>query len=76
MVIGGFYAALHSKTVSFRRAQVNGKLGEYARVTFIDCGEIELVQPSNIRPLLPEYADLPAQALKAQLYGKQFTDHV
>lgn len=76
LAIGEFYAALHSETGSYRRVQVNGKCGDFARVTFVDFGEKDLIYPSSIRPLLPEFADLPSQAMKAQLYGKQFTDRV
>ena len=72
LVIGGFYAAFSSKSQSYRRAQVNAIYGTFASVTFVDCGEMDLIQPRNIRPLLPEFAGLPAQAMKAKLYGKQF----
>lgn len=71
VVVDGFYAAWHPKTESYRRICVTGKSGYTAiAVAFIDYGEIDLIPLCNIRPLLPEFAELPAQAMKAQLFGK------
>lgn len=74
LIVNGFYAASHSKTESYRRIQILAKCGESFTVAFVDWGEMDLVQLSDIRPLLPEFAELPAQALKAQLYGVKPTD--
>ena len=78
VVVDGFYAALHSKTESYRRICVTGKSGAIIAVAFIDYGEIDLIPLCNIRPLLPEFAELPAQAMKAQLFGKMsyFVKHI
>lgn len=70
VVVDGFYAAWHPKTESYRRICVTGKSGSIIAVAFIDYGEIDLIPLCNIRPLLPEFAELPAQAMKAQLFGK------
>lgn len=69
IVVDGFYAAWHSKTESYRRVHVIGKSGSMISVAFVDHGEIDIVPLSGIRALLPEFAELPAQAMKAQLFG-------
>lgn len=70
IVVDGFYAAWHSKTESYRRVHVIGKSGSMISVAFVDHGEIDIVPLSGIRALLPEFAELPAQAMKAQLFGQ------
>lgn len=69
IAVGGFYAAWHTKTESYRRIKVTGKAGSSICVYFIDYGENDVIPSSGIRHLLPEFTDLPAQAMKAQLFG-------
>jgi hypothetical protein len=70
VIVDGYYAAWHPKSESYRRICVTGKSGSIIAVAFIDHGEIDFLPLSNIRSLLPEFAELPAQAMKAQLFGK------
>lgn len=74
VAVGGFYAAWHSKTESYRRVKVTGKGGGSIGIYFIDYGENDVIPSSGIRPLTSEFTELPAQAMKAKLFGKILSD--
>ena len=70
VIYGGYYAGWHSKSESYRRVKVTGKTGGSVGVHYIDYGEIDVIPINCIRPLPAEFADFPAQAMRAQLFGK------
>jgi hypothetical protein len=51
-------------------------LGSLVSLFLLDRGEIVVVQVTTLRPLLPEFAQLPAQALQAKLHGRDLFSFV
>ena len=66
---GGHYAWLHHTTHVYERVEISQHLGSLVSLLLLDRGEIVVVQVTTLRPLLPEFARLPAQALQAKLHG-------
>ena len=66
----GFYAGWHNKTQLYHRVQVKQKVGTDYLIHFIDYWDNEVVSLSYLLPLPDECSSLPAQAVKAQLFGK------
>jgi len=71
----GFYAGWHNKTQLYHRVQVKQKVGTDYLIHFIDYGDNEVVSLSYLLPLPDECSSLPAQAVKAQLFGVKPIDN-
>lgn len=69
MIEGGFYAFWHKASGQYQRVKVVRKLGPQVQICFVDFGEIDLILEGELRILPPEFAELPAQAIKAKLSG-------
>jgi tudor domain-containing protein 1/4/6/7 len=71
-VPGAVFAGRHLKMNTFFRVEVEYNIhGEEYLVHLIDYGDKEVISLTNLRPLTPNFCQLPAQALKARLAGVQ-----
>lgn len=69
VIEGGFYAFLHKASGQYRRVKVVRKLGPQVQICYVDFGELDVILGGELRVLPPEFAELPAQAIKAKLSG-------
>ena len=72
IITGGFYVYWCPVLEEFKRVRVLKSIDVWAEIFFIDEGGVQLIY--DCRKLLylsPELAKLPAQAIRAKLYGNQ-----
>uniref|UniRef100_A0A4W3IGI4 Tudor domain containing 15 n=1 Tax=Callorhinchus milii TaxID=7868 RepID=A0A4W3IGI4_CALMI len=62
-----FCCARYYKDQHYYRAVITEVLGDEVRVCFIDFGNSEIVDTSDVKCLLPEYSKLPALAMNCSL---------
>ena len=70
VIAGGFYIHWCAELEEFKRIRVLKEVENFAEIFFIDEGRVQLI--TDCRKLLhlsPESAKLPAQAIRAKLYG-------
>ena len=67
--IGSLCCARYSGDGSWYRASVNSVSHESVNVKFVDFGNDEITNVSEVRPIEEEYLQLPLQALKFGLHG-------
>ena len=67
---GGYYVWLNHDFNRYERITVNQHMGSMVSLFLLDRGQMNVVQVTSLRPLLPEFAELPAQAIQAKLHGK------
>ncbi len=76
IVNGGFYVYWCSELEEYKRVRVLKTVGRdsptFTEIFFIDQGEVQTIinKHSSLFHLSPEFAKLPAQAIRAKLYGK------
>ncbi|KAK8783773.1 hypothetical protein V5799_009861 [Amblyomma americanum] len=59
--------ALYAEDGSWYRARVTHAKGGMLGVQYVDYGNCEEVSASSVRPILPKFAQLPAQAIRCRL---------
>jgi Tudor domain len=75
VVPGAVFGGRQVKMNTFFRVEVECQIhGEEYLVHLVDYGDKEVISLSNLRPLKPNFCQLPAQGLRARLAGVQPND--